>query len=71
MPDAVVAEPVDVELLGVVGLVELDNDAVADDDSTGGDDEVVQADIVMARASATATPTQPNRRPTLSPLTHP
>jgi hypothetical protein len=70
-PVAVVAKPEDVEAVDVVGVVELDETAVVDDDSTGGDDDVVQADAMVASPRTTATPTQLNPRPTPHPLTHP
>ena len=67
-PVAVVAKPEDVEAVDVVG-VELDETAVADDDSTG--DDVVQAEAMVASPRTTATPTQLNPRATPHPLKHP
>ena len=61
-PDAVVAEPEDVELAAVVGVVVVDEPAVVDVESTGGADVVVQADINAPSPSAIATPTAPNLR---------
>jgi hypothetical protein len=71
MPDAVVAEPDAVELVDVAGAVELDEPAVLDVDSTGGEDAVVHADVNAASPRTTATPTPLNRRRTSPPLTHP
>src|SRR5689334_17565535 len=64
MPDAVVAEPEDAELVDVAGVAELDKAAVVDDDSAGGDDDVVQADVTVGSPRTTATPTHLNARPT-------
>jgi hypothetical protein len=64
MPDVVVEESEDVELVDVAGVVELDETAVVDGDSTGGDG-VVQADVMVASPNTTAMPSRLNDRPTV------
>ena len=68
MPDAVIAESEGV-VLGVGEVLELDEVAVLGD-STGGEDDVVQADVMVASPRATARPTHLNSRLTLHPLRH-
>jgi hypothetical protein len=71
MPDTLVAVPEDVDGADVVLVVEPDGVSAVDDDSTGSEEDVVQADVIAARPRATAMPTRRNLRPTLNPLTHP
>ena len=69
-PDELVADPEEVELADAVGVVEFDEAAVLDD-STAGEDDVVQADVTVPSPRTTAMPAHLNPRPTLHPLTHP